>query len=235
MDANLWNKFDPYTYIQDNYATIHNEDREIIHRLLKFYASVGKMKLAVDVGTGPNLYPIMLLIPYVQKVYCVEYSTKNIHYLRDQLRSLDKNWYTFWDLIKSGSPEHQIDLLKHLKKKLIIKKGSIYDLESDTYDIASMFFCAESITDSYEQFRKACLRFMQSVMKNGYLVAAFMENSKGYEMKDIRFPAFPVDVSLIEKVFAPYTKNLKIEHIPVAKQPLRAGYTGMILLTAQRI
>lgn len=70
--------------------------------------------------------------------------------------------------------------------------------------------------------------------KNGYLVATFMENSKGYEINGVQFPAYPVNTSLVKKVFAPYTQNLTVEHIPVAQQPLRPGYTGMILLTAQR-
>lgn len=154
MNADLWNKFDPYAYIRDNYATIHDEDREIIHRLVQFYASVGKLELALDVGTGSNLYPIMLLLPYVQKVYCVEYSQKNVHYLKDQLHSLDKNWYAFWELIKNDSPEHQIDLLKNLKKKLLIRQGDMYDLSNNTYDIASMFFCAESITVGMNNFKR---------------------------------------------------------------------------------
>lgn len=234
MTTDLWNKFEPYTYIQDNYATIHDEDREIIRRLLKFFTSVGKLRLAVDVGTGPNLYPIMLLLPYIEKVYCVEYAPKNINYLRDQLHSLDTNWYAFWQLIKNGSPDHQIDLLKNLKKKLIIKKGDIYDLPKSSYDLASMFFCAESITDSYKQFQVACLSFIQSAKKNGYLVATFMENSKGYEINGVQFPTYPVNTSLVRKIFTPYTQNLTVKHIPVGKQPLRSGYTGMILLTAQR-
>lgn len=67
MSTDLWNKFDPSVYIQDNYATIHDEDRKIIYK--------------VDIGTGPNLYPAMLLLPYAEKIYCVEYSQNSIHVL----------------------------------------------------------------------------------------------------------------------------------------------------------
>ena len=123
-------------------------------------------------------------------------------------------------------------MVENLERKVETKHGSIYELEENKYDLASMFFCAESITLERGEFVLACTKFIKSVKPGGHLVAAFMENSRGYEIKGIDFPAYPVDINLIKKIFQPKTNNLLITRIPLAEKPLRLGYTGMLLLTA---
>lgn len=227
-----WGKFDPYVYIKNNYSSIHNEDKEIIRKLVDFYPLLPRLKLALEIGVGPNLYPVMAMLPFVEKVECIDFSIANLEYLEKQLEKPDKNWYQFWKLYKKLNQSYDIDLAKNLKRKVEIRKGSIYKLNKGKYDIASMFFCAESITTKRKQFVVACKMFIKSVRTGGYLVAAFMENSKGYKVGDKKFPSYPVDTKLIKKVFAPETDNLVVTRIPIAKQPLRSGYTGMIFLTA---
>ena len=46
-----WEQFDPYSYVDNNYSSIHDEDREIIRKLVEFYSSFsplnqGKIKIA---------------------------------------------------------------------------------------------------------------------------------------------------------------------------------------------
>lgn len=230
----LWEKFDPYTYLEDNYSNIHEEDNLIIHELVNYYSSLPKLEMALEIGIGPNLYPVMAMLPIVRKIECIDYSAANITYLKKQLKKLDANWYQFWDQFNNLNQRYCINLLENLKEKLVIKKGDIYSLGENKYDLASMFFCAESITTNHNRFVSACRRFINSVKPNGYLVAAFMENSQGYKIEDVEFPSFPVDLELINKVFRDKTNNLDVKRIPLAKQPLRSGYTGMIFLTATR-
>jgi len=227
-----WDQFDPQAYIEDNYSSIHIEDREIISKLVAFYLSFPPVNLALEVGVGPNLYPIMAMLPYVDKVDCVDFSNSNLSFLRKQLKRLGENWYKFWELFKSLSQKYDIDLVENLERKVETKHGSIYELDENKYDLASMFFCAESITSEHDEFIRACTKFIKSVKPGGHLVAAFMENSQGYEIKGINFPAYSVNTYLIKKIFQPITNNLLVTRIPLAEQPLRPGYSGMIFLTA---
>ncbi len=227
-----WEQFDPHIYINDNYSSIHDEDRQIIRRLVSFYSSLSSLHLALEIGIGPNLYPVMAMLPFVKKVEGIDFSISNLKYLRRQLEEPDDNWYKFWELFKSLNRKYDIDLVKNLNRKVKIKKGSIYSLEASKYDLASMFFCAESITTEHDQFVVACNKFIKSVRAGGHLVAAFMENSQKYEVGTIEFPSYPVDTRLIRKIFGPQTNNLLVTRIPIARKPLRPGYTGMIFLTA---
>ena len=227
-----WEKFDARTYIGNNYSSIHSEDREIINRLVTFYSSLSSVMSALEVGVGPNLYPIMAMLPYIKKIECIDFSKSNLIYLRKQLKKPDDNWYKFWELFRSLSQEYNIDLVENLEKKVKTKHGSIYELEEKKYDLASMFFCAESITREHNEFVLACNKFIKSVKSGGNLVAVFMENSKGYSINNIDFPAYPVDIDLIKKIFQPKTSSLLVVRIPLARQPLRPGYIGMLLLTA---
>jgi len=229
-----WNKFNPHTYIENNYSSIHDEDNLIIHRLVDHYLSLPKLKVALEIGVGPNLYPVMVMLPFVKKIECIDFSITNVIYLKKQLKKLANNWYQFWELMKSLNQKYKINLTENLKVKVKVKKGDIYKLSKNKYDISSMFFCAESITTEHDQFVSACKRFIKSVKPRGYLVAAFMENSQSYKVGNVEFPSYPVNTQLINKVFMTETNDIVIKQIPLAKQPLRPGYTGMILLTATR-
>ena len=228
----LWEKFNPSEYVKDNYSVIHDEDKEIIRKLVNFCIELPDVDLALDVGVGPNLYSIMAMLPFAGQIECIDFSSANLAYLRKQVKKLDSNWLHFWNLFKSLSQKYDIDLEQNLRGKVIIKQGSIYELKENKYDLASMFFCAESITSKSEEFSGACNKFIDSVKPGGCLVAAFMENSKGYKIGNIEFSACPVDTKVIRRIFDPKTKNLLVTRIPLAKQPLRPGYTGMIFLTA---
>lgn len=235
MSSTLWKKFNPSLYIKDNYSYIHDEDKQIIRLLLKFYKKLPQLNMALDIGTGPNLYPVMALLPFAKTIDCVDYSDANIEYLKKQLIKLDGNWYLFWESYKRLNPIYQnIDQVEFLKQKMKIYQGDIYSLDDGKYDLSSMFFCAESITNTYRQFALACKKFIHSVKPNGILVAAFMENSKKYILDNIKFPAYPVNEKILTGVFSPEVTGLKINHISITSQPLRPGYTGMLFLTAKR-
>lgn len=45
----------------------------------------------------------------------------------------------------------------------MVKQGSIFDLPERTWDAATMFFCAESITEHQDEFEAACAAFARCV------------------------------------------------------------------------
>lgn len=211
----LWEKFNPLVYIQNNYSYIHDEDKEIIKILVEFYNSLPYLKKSVEIGCGPNIYPLMLALSKINSIEIVEYSARNINYLQNQIKNLDKNWFLFWDFITSlDSKRENINLVDSLRNKVKIEQSSIYNLSKNKFDLASMFFCAESITDDKNEFISVCRKFVDCVKTNGYLVAAFMENSKGYSISGIKFPSISISQKDLKQVFKNNVNDLKIHRIP---------------------
>lgn len=120
-----WDLFMPDIYIRSNYSTIHDEDKAIILRLLRFYKMLPKLEYALEIGVGPNLYPVMAMLPYIKKVVCMDISDTNIHYLTNQIKKPDENWLLFWDMFNKFNSIFNDNLNKILKEKIIVQKGNI--------------------------------------------------------------------------------------------------------------
>src|SRR5580692_8793719 len=63
-----WDVFSSDGYFRHNYQSLWDEDREIISRVGAFFASVFSdrcpVRRAIDVGSGTNLYPALLMLPW---------------------------------------------------------------------------------------------------------------------------------------------------------------------------
>jgi hypothetical protein len=74
------------------------------------------------------------------------------------------------------------------------------------------------------------------VRPGGHLVAAFMENMAGYRLGDgSQWPAYPVDGATVRAAFAPHATRMTVTRIDADPTLPDYGYTGMVLLTAQRL
>ncbi|MGD9501623.1 MAG: hypothetical protein AB7V40_03950, partial [Methyloceanibacter sp.] len=109
--------------------------------------------------------------------------------------------------------------------------GSIFALPERTFDAATMFFCAESITGRQDEFEAACAAFARCVKPGGSLVAAFLANSEGYAVKDRSFPALPLSPESVVSIFAPYAGELKARSVGIVERQVRSGYSGVVFLT----
>ncbi len=235
MTNHLWELFDPEIYVRDNYVDLHDEDRRIIDILVPYF----EKKLSggcrvLDIGTGPNLYPLMAISPYASTIDCLEISSRNIDFLTRQLHKPSVYWNAFSAYMSSLNIRYKKRSIARLRQNVVIRKGSILKRPDKAYDVVMMFFCAESITSSALEFEVACDNFIRSAKPKGMFVAAFMENSCGYSVGPIHFPAYPVHKKLLECVFTPHCDSVTMYHIPRAKEPLRDGYTGMVLLVGTK-
>ena len=114
-----------------------------------------------------------------------------------------------------------------------ITPGDIYDLPCDAWDLGTMLFVAESITDRWEEFALAIRAFVESLSVDAPFVAAFMENSQGYRVGSEDFGAVAVDAADLSYVFAPWAHHVDVHPIHTSNR-LRAGYDGMLLVTGWR-
>jgi hypothetical protein len=192
----------------------------------------------IDVGTGPNLYPALTMLPFCGEVTLFEHSRNNIKWLEKEQGagwpSWDVTWKQFWQVLrrrrayrKIGKPE---EAKEALAAKTRIEKGSVYELASQgQYHIGTMFFVAESITAEEAEFRSAIDHFLGALAPGAPFAIAFMEHSAGYKVGDHDFPATDIDARKVSDCLRDQVENISIKHVGRGLNPVRKGYTGMLI------
>jgi hypothetical protein len=234
-----WSDFDADEYWKFNFATVLPEDAEIIEYASKFLIAAcetpGRFKAAVDVGAGTNLYPGLLMLPWAERIVFTEYAEPNIDWLRKHLaeESGEWQWQRFWDLVARepcyqdiGQPRRSLAAAHE------VRTLSIFDLPPLTWDLGSMFFVADGITEAPEEFEAAVRAFLGALVPGSPFLMAFMEGSTGYDVHGVRFPSVRV---------TPESLDALLTHLPVTGasmlrtdnsiRRLRPGYDAMLLVT----
>ncbi|MCR6646271.1 MAG: NNMT/PNMT/TEMT family class I SAM-dependent methyltransferase [Terricaulis sp.] len=239
-DEFAWARFDPEAYVAHYYADPHPDDDEVVRltaRALAAGAGDGAID-TIDVGTGPNLFPLLAALPVARRVSAWEYSEANVAWLRKELAGgrLRAPWAHFWEVARGAHDPARAAIaepIAALSAKTDIVQGSIFDLPPRQWDAATMFFCAESITEQQEEFERACAAFAGAVRPGGVLAAAFLAGSKGYQVGAEDFPAVSVNPAALEAAFAGIAGDIVISAIGERSEEIRSGYTGMLFLTAR--
>jgi hypothetical protein len=161
-DAVPWSNFDADEYWSNNYASVLPEDAEIIQCASKFLIEAcgepARLKQAVDVGAGTNLYPALLMLPWAERVVFTEFASPNVDWLSQDLADApgEWRWQPFWDLV-AGMPCYRA--VEHPRRLLAaghdVRTVSIFDLPPRTWDLGSMFFVADGMTTDQEEFEAA--------------------------------------------------------------------------------
>ncbi|MGE3141760.1 MAG: hypothetical protein AB7L65_00420 [Hyphomonadaceae bacterium] len=236
-----WSVFDSEYYFQHYYGDPHPDDDLVIElavAAMKEAAPKDAALSVVDVGTGPNLIPFFAALPRAAKLTAWEFAQSNVDWLKRELANdeMRVQWRHFWPVARKayGSsfemPENPIPALR---AKAEIIQGSVFDLPAQTWDAATMFFCAESITERQDEFEEACAAFARCVKPGGALIAAFLVRSGGYVVADRPFPVLHLNEGVIQTVFERYADNVKAELIGIVEREIRSGYSGFIFLTGR--
>jgi hypothetical protein len=231
-----WERFDPVVYLEHNYRDLRPDDREILEWVRDHFAShFGQSGSAnglvgADVGTGPNLYPALSMLPWCGKIRMIDYAAGNCEWLRGEVRNFGRNWDAFWELLTARSAYAAVaDPRAALTRAARVMSGTVFDLpDYESWDLATMFFVAESISARPDEFESAVDRFVAGLRPGAPFAAAFMENSTGYELAGETFPAVPVRAQDVEARFARRT-SVDVRRVGLADAPARDGYAGMIV------
>jgi NNMT/PNMT/TEMT family len=232
-----WDAFDSAAYFNHNYRHLRDDDREILGRVRDFFAvaELSPEARGVDVGSGANLYPALCMLPMCRKILLWERSRSNVTWLRKQLRRHGPAWDQFWDHLAEVKPYLGVqEPWQELQERARVRCANVYELPPRSFEIGTMFFVAESISTRVHQFQDAVYRFVESLRPQAPFAAAFMQNSKGYRVGEIDFPAVPIDVEDVGRCFSDVASIHEISEIDKGDKPLRADYDGMILITGWR-
>ncbi|GAA2964377.1 class I SAM-dependent methyltransferase [Kitasatospora cinereorecta] len=231
-----WDSWPVQDYLAENYRDLHPSDAAVIAHHSAFYrrAAPGSAARSVEFGAGPNLYPLMLAAAASRRVDAVEASAAGVTYLTRQLDRADTSWEPFYSLCRELNPQLPPALAEALSVVRVVH-ADVRGLTPGTYDLASMNFVAEGVTEDFTELRKFCGHFVRSVRPGGRLVAAFMENMPTYRIGPAsRWPSCPVNPALVTEVFTPLTEQLAVTRIDADPSLPDYGDTGMVLLTAVR-
>jgi hypothetical protein len=239
-----WNAFDPEGYFQHYYGDPHPDDDALTYlaaRALRSVACSSRSLDIVDVGTGPSLIPLLAALPVATRLTAWEYSKPNLEWLAKELTgpTLRPQWQHFWQRVKAAhsldganaSPMLPHDPLPPLVQRTRLLRGSIFDLPPRTFDAATMFFCAESITSNTHEFQTAVSAFTETVRPGGLIAAAFLAGSSGYEVSGRRYPAVAIDTEDIAACLVGRVQALEFTPIGLSSSEIRSGYCGAIFVT----
>ena len=232
-----WNAWPVARYLAENYRQMHPCDRGVIHHHSRFYRQFppGGLARTLELGAGPNLYPLMLAAGASSHIDALEPGAAGRAYLRHQLtHAPDRSWQPFYALCAALDPALP-DTLTEALTRVHVVPGDASDLPDGSYDAASMNFVAESVTEDRDEFAALCAAFVRAVRPGGRLVAAFMERMPSYRIgAGPLWPACPVDEAALRAVFAPRTTALTVSRLPKDRTLPEYGDTGVLLLTAAR-
>lgn len=231
-----WNGWPVADYLAEVYRELHPSDDAVIEHHSAFYRTLTRDSVArsVELGAGPNLYPLMVAASASRNIEVIEPSAANLAYLDRQLHDPDPSWLPFYERCRKLQPTLPATLLAALAR-VTVRAGSAADLRPDTYDLGSMHFVAESVTEDLDEFREICQSLARSVKLGGHLIAVFMENMSCYRIGDgPEWPGIPVDARLVREVFDPLVVDLSTTRVGFDPTGPDYGYTGMVLMTATR-
>jgi hypothetical protein len=240
-----WSDFSSDDYWRLNYQKLEAVDQEIIHRVSLFFmyafAKRSPAQRAIDVGSGPNLYPALLMLPWTEQILLTDYSANNIRWLRWHIS--DENatwtWQPFWrELYKLRGYNRISEPRKRLRQACAsitehagIEQRNVFDLPRAQWQLGTMFFVAESITEDPAEFRAAIDGFVGALQPGAPFAATFMAGSEGYPVDGIRFPAVQITAADVTDRFAELgTSELSVE-LTQTPYRVRDGYEGMIVAT----
>jgi hypothetical protein len=227
-----WHAFDPESYFVHNYEVLRRDERRIIEVIRDFFCSAPPAPGAhgIDVGTGPNLYPAMAMLGSCNRITLLDYSKRNVDWLRRELTDPDPAWHCFWDVFATASEYRRIgDPWAALRRQVTVLHGSLFDLPDRRWDAGTMFFVAESISAKETEFAHAIERFIHCLKPRAPFAAAFMENSQGYSVGTGTYPAVAVTAEDVHRHLQHSATDLLVERVGVSDPPLRDGYSGMVV------
>ncbi|EYT80987.1 hypothetical protein CF54_22230 [Streptomyces sp. Tu 6176] len=242
MDRNAdapWSKFDPEVYVDNNYRTPLEADLHIVRLLRDYFSrcfagSAPALARGVDVGAGANLYPALSMLPWCEKVLLLEYAPPNIEYLKRQTApgGLGAEWDAFWDVLTEAPAYRGVDPHSRVGEIVRVERANLFDLDGRRrWDIGTMFFVADSMSECPEEFQRGVRCFMEALADGAPFAVAFMKESVGYRVGEHRYPAYRVNEERARQALEPFTAELELHDL---HHVVRPGHEGMILALGRR-
>jgi hypothetical protein len=243
-----WESFSPEAYVKQHYTTqIIPEDQEIIRfvvdQLVKNHVKPGSVRLAADIGSGPNFYPAMLLAPYIADdgaIDMIDYGTVHHRYVQSVVaRYKDSGETGEWAkyeqfMVGVGGPMYT-GAFKRVCEVGYPVQGSIFALPRNRYDVVASYFVSDSITTSRSEFWESIQTISQSVRRDGFLIFAHMIGSHEYTAgSNTHFPSVELTTSDVAEAYRDAKLDFELVEVNDKFVKTRDGYRSMAVAIARR-
>lgn len=204
-------KFNSKKYLEDYYSEISYADSCILRFLHDTYLSIQKGTM-LEIGGGPTIYQLLAASARVDGILFAEFLKEN----RDEVLKFKNNdadafnwdaWVSYQLFLEQK--ELSLESREKLKQRVRDKISAIIpcDLNNDfpieprkKFDIVSVNFCPESITDNEMKFREYTKKCLSYTKEGGLFVMCLLRNATSYDIEGTHFPAFPLDETYIMKL-----------------------------------
>jgi hypothetical protein len=237
-----WDGFNTNVYWHHNYKRLRDDDRFILRKVGQFFAAhftslpQCKVESGIDVGTGGNLYPALAMLPWCERIILTDHSQANLEWIERQCQNIEPSWEEFWSELAriDGYPSaEEFSPFAELARpeRVSVEWMNVFHLPVSSYDVGTMFFVAESMTNFQDEFKRATASFLRCLRPGAPFAAAFMDSSQGYEVGAECYPAVrAVTVGEVRATLVELGASIDVEKVPIpAEDPLREGYEGMII------
>lgn len=240
-----WDRFDPDEYVHRNYGKrVLPQDQAII----EFFASrlagalePASLELVADVSNGPNMYPAMLLAPYLSQtgaIDLIEHAEVSQAFLRGLLADPEHGaspWNGFEDVMIDTGGSRYVGAHRVVCERASVVAGSVYSLATNRYQVLSSYFTAESVTTSRSQFWENIRSLAASVRPGGFLLGAHMTGSHGwFAGEETHFPSVNLSVEDIAEAYQDADLQIELLESTHAADSARNGYRSMVAVFARK-
>jgi hypothetical protein len=181
------------------------------------------------------------MLPWAERIQLTDYAPANVQWLREQVASDQQPWpwQPFWHELSQLDGYREIaEPRARLREACAgrtgrpgVERRSIFNLQTARWQLGTMFFVAESMTEDSAEFDKAVRCFIRGLEPGAPFAAAFMAGSDGYPVAGTSFPALPVKAGDVTQCLTKLgTRDLSVE-LTRSQDRVRPGYEGMIVAT----
>lgn len=240
--------FNARAYLNEYYDSIGEENDALLKFLVESYKKIPANQTVLDFGGGPTVYQLIAAGKKAKEIHYSEYLENNRQEVRKWLKNdpLSFNWNPFTKRILEleGKGTSQRDIVERenetrrkIKKILsgdICKKKPVGTKRK--YDVLSMQFVAESITDSRSKWKKYLKNALNLLKPHGVLIMSALKGAECYRVGNKYFPAVSINESDIRNLLLKNgfdRKNTIIDSV-LAERPKEQKYQGLMFVLAFR-
>lgn len=246
-----WRKnFNPRSYLIEYYDHIGQENDRLLSFLSKAYKHIPEGAKVLDIGTGPTAYQLIAASEKVREIYCSEFLESNILELNNWLENKPNafDWHKFTNKILeleteseqiSDSEIEKREKLTRANVKKVLRidiKKQIPDFLKGRFDVLSVQFVPESITNNRKEYLKVIRNIFSALKPGGFLILSAIKKASSYKVGDSYFPAVNVDENqlLSDLMFENFEKDsIDIQTVNAENRELQK-YSGLIFVLAKK-
>jgi hypothetical protein len=237
-----FSKFNPLDYLEEYYTDddADPENEFLLNFFHNVYGQMPKQKTLLEVGGGPVIYPLISASSKVDEIVFSEFIEENRQAVKNWIQKDPSafDWSPYFKMIaemECTSPEMVEERLRSRIKKIIkcdiTKPNPLAPVAKKNFDVLSINFCPESITDDEKSYAEWMKNIVSLLKPSGIIVMTLIRNARYYDSGDTKFAACPVDENGVSDVLrALGCRITRIKSYDI-NDPER-GYDGLIALTA---